>query len=107
MTEKNKNEINVETSNKKKIFFTPRQVIIMFVIFLLGILLIFSSYAWFSTALNVKVKEFNMIVSKNGGLSISYSLINSIVNGLKVIVDLGRSLGSAIRRGSSGKLCPI
>ena len=43
---------------------------------MVGVLLIFSSYAWFSTSLNVKIKEFNMIVSKNSGLSISFDGIN-------------------------------
>ena len=45
-------------------------------IFLLGILLIFSTFAWFSTSLNVRVKTFNMIVTKNSGLSISFDAIN-------------------------------
>ena len=55
--------------------FTQRSVSI-FVIFMVGVLLIFSSYAWFSTSLNVKIKEFNMIVSRNSGLSISFDGIN-------------------------------
>lgn len=55
--------------------FTQRNVTI-FVIFMIGVLLIFSSYAWFSTSLNVKIKEFNMIVSRNSGLSISFDGIN-------------------------------
>ena len=55
--------------------FTRRNVSV-FVIFMVGVLLIFSSYAWFSTSLNVKIKEFNMIVSKNSGLSISFDGIN-------------------------------
>ena len=38
------------------------------VIFFLGVLLIFSAYAWFSTSLNVKVKTFNMIVGQGGGI---------------------------------------
>lgn len=46
------------------------------IIFFLGILLIFSAYAWFSTSLNVKIKTFNMIVSRNSGLSISFDAIN-------------------------------
>ena len=46
------------------------------IIFLLGILLIFSTYAWFSTSLNVKVKTFNMVVTRNSGLSISFDAIN-------------------------------
>ncbi len=46
--------------------------ILMIVAFFVGVVFIVSSYAWFSTALNVKVKNFNMIVSKNSGLSISF-----------------------------------
>lgn len=41
-----------------------------------GILFIFSSYAWFSTNLNVKVKMFKLSVSKNSDLSISFDGIN-------------------------------
>jgi len=48
----------------------------LLIIFFLGILLIFSAYAWFSTTLNVKIKTFNMIVSRNSGLSISFDAIN-------------------------------
>ncbi len=55
--------------------FTRRNLTI-FVIFMIAVLLIFSSYAWFSTSLNVKIKEFNMIVSRNSGLSISFDGIN-------------------------------
>lgn len=60
----------------KKIFKNHKRIILSIVILLLGILFIFSSYAWFSTALNVKIKEFNMVVSKNGGLTISFDAIN-------------------------------
>ena len=48
----------------------------MAIIFVFGVLFIFSSYAWFSTNLNVKIKTFNMIVSRNSGLSISFDAIN-------------------------------
>ena len=52
-------------SMKKRNFFT------MVVLFFVGILLIFSTYAWLSTSLNVKIKNFSMVVSRNSGLSIS------------------------------------
>ncbi|MDD6272014.1 MAG: hypothetical protein PUA90_00645 [bacterium] len=42
----------------------------------LGILLIFSTYAWFSSTLNVRIKTFNMLVSKNAGLEISFDAVN-------------------------------
>ena len=62
-TEKNK-------KRKKKYF------LMLISIFLIGVLLIFSAYAWFSTSLNVRVKTFNMIVTKNSGLTISFDAIN-------------------------------
>lgn len=58
------------TISKHKIFIT------LMVIVALGILVIVSTYAWLSTSLNVKVKNFNMVVSKNSGLSISFDGIN-------------------------------
>ena len=42
----------------------------------MGVLLIFSAYAWFSTALNVQVRTFNMVVTRNSGLTISLDGIN-------------------------------
>jgi len=49
----------------------------MFIIIILfGTLSIFATYAWFSTNLNVKIRTFNMIVTKNDGLSISFDGIN-------------------------------
>ena len=54
----------------------------------------------------LEVKECDL-TKIEGGYTFSGSLINSLVSGIKVFVDLGRSLGTAIRRGSSGKLCPI
>jgi len=43
----------------------------------------------------------------DGGFSLSSAIINSFVKGINTILDLGRSLGTAIRRGSSRKLCSI
>lgn len=42
-----------------------------------------------------------------GGASWSGNLINSIVKGATSFYNIGRSLGSAIRRLVNGKLCPI
>lgn len=53
-----------------------KRFIMIIAIIAIGVLFIFSSYAWFSTALNVKIKQFNMLVTKNGGLSISFDAIN-------------------------------
>ncbi|MEI3529779.1 MAG: bacteriocin [Bacilli bacterium] len=43
----------------------------------------------------------------NGGVSISGTLINAVVKGINVFLDLGRSIGTAIRRVSSGKVCKV
>jgi len=64
------NLIRVIKKDKHKFYLS------IIVIFFLGILLIFSTYAWFSTSLNVRVKTFNMIVTRNSGLSISFDAIN-------------------------------
>lgn len=61
-------EIVKKSSHKSKKILT--------IIFFVGILLIVSTYAWLSTTLNVRVKNFNMIVSKNNGLSVSFDGIN-------------------------------
>lgn len=42
-----------------------------------------------------------------GGISITASLINSLYRGVNSILELGRSLGSAIRRISGGNMCPL
>lgn len=41
------------------------------------------------------------------GGAITGTLINSIVRGINSILELGRSLGSAIRRSTVNNLCPI
>lgn len=66
-----KHKIVKYIKNDKHRFFMS-----IMVIFFLGILLIFSAYAWFSTSLNVQIKTFNMVVSRNSGLSISFDAIN-------------------------------
>ena len=40
-----------------------------------------------------------------GGVNATY--INAIVRGVNTILDIGRSLGSVIRRLTSGNLCPL
>ncbi len=42
-----------------------------------------------------------------GGISITGSLLSSIYKGINSIMDVGRSLGSAIRRAISGSMCPV
>ena len=41
------------------------------------------------------------------GGAISPTLINSIAKGLSLLFELGRAVGSGIRRATSGKTCSI
>lgn len=59
-----------------KLFKRINPRIAMIVIFLCAVLLIFASYAWFSTNLNIKIKTLNMVVAKNSDLTISFDGIN-------------------------------
>ena len=60
----------------KNIIGTHNKNIILLIIMISGILFIVSTYAWFSTNLNVKIDTFKMTVKKNLGLSISLDGIN-------------------------------
>ena len=75
---KNK-ETNVKEKKNNRLVTMVKRVnprVTLAIIFIFGILLIFSSYAWFSTNLNIKIKTFNMVVSRNSDLSISFDGIN-------------------------------
>lgn len=52
----------------------------------------------------MKKEELLQIV---GGVSITGTLLNSIYKVGNMIFEVGRSLGSAIRRAIGGKMCPI
>lgn len=47
------------------------------------------------------------LLSIAGGISITGTFINAIAKGINAILDLGRSLGTAIRRTSANNLCPL
>lgn len=47
------------------------------------------------------------LVNIYGGVNISGSLISAFTRGITVLLDLGRSLGSSIRRVTRGRLCPL
>ncbi len=52
----------------------------------------------------LKQEELLLIV---GGISVTGTLINSLVRGINTFLDLGRSLGTAIRRVMTNKICPL
>ena len=52
----------------------------------------------------IEKKELMQIV---GGISITGTLLNSIYKSINTIMDVGRSLGSAIRRFIGGNMCSV
>ena len=41
------------------------------------------------------------------GLSVSGTLINAFTSGIKIVLEVGRSFGTSLRRIISGNLCSI
>ncbi len=54
----------------------------------------------------MKELDKNQLMEVTGG-TITATLLNAIVRGASVFLDVGRSMGSAIRRFFSGKVCKI
>lgn len=48
----------------------------------------------------------NELMNVSGG-AISGTLISSLTRGINTLLDMGRSLGSAIRRIGSNNVCPL
>lgn len=53
----------------------------------------------------MKLKKEEMLKINGGG--ISGTLINSVIRGINSILELGRSLGTAIRRLTANNLCQL
>ena len=47
------------------------------------------------------------LLKVQGGFSINGTIINAFARGIDAIMDVGRSLGTAIRRWQEGKLCSL
>jgi hypothetical protein len=43
----------------------------------------------------------------SGGINFSGTLINSFTSGIRVVLDVSRSLGTSIRRIMSNRMCPL
>ena len=86
-------------------------VLLVFSIFSMGVLLIFSAYAWFSTALNVQVRTFNMVVTRNSGLTISLDGItyDSFVEISKTILidELQNTYPNNLSQWASNGMIPV
>ena len=55
----------------------------------------------------MKEIKTDKLVLIEGGIDVSGAVINSFTTGIKIILELGRSLGSVLRRGSTGNMCSI
>lgn len=49
--------------------------------------------------------EKKELISVVGGTKITAALLNTAVRGISLILELGRSVGTAIRRFQTGRLC--
>lgn len=50
-------------------------------------------------------KDEELCDISGGALALSSSVINALVAGAKIILEMGRSLGSALKRSISGNNC--
>lgn len=54
-----------------------------------------------------KIESNNLSKIWGGATSVSATVINALVNVIKVLKDAGYSLGSGIRRISENNICPL
>lgn len=55
----------------------------------------------------MKKVDKDYLVNIKGGMTFNSTMINALVKGGKLLFELGRSLGTSIRRVIGGKTCPI
>ena len=53
------------------------------------------------------INEENDLFKISGGVNVSGSIINAFAKGIESLLNVGRSLGTAIRRLYNGNLCSI
>lgn len=51
--------------------------------------------------------ENKELLNVNGGWSINASFLNAMSRAITLVINMGRSLGSAIRRTMNGSLCKV
>lgn len=51
------------------------------------------------------IKNEEELFDISGGINLTSSIITAIVQGAKIVLELGRSLGSAIKRSITGNVC--
>ena len=53
---------------------------------------------------NLDEEKLNLL---SGGETITGTLVTALTSGVKALFDVGRSLGSSVRRLSSDEICPL
>ncbi len=51
--------------------------------------------------------ERDYLITVIGGANISGAILNALIRAVNAALEVGRSLGSSIRRGISGKKCSV
>lgn len=111
--EKNKkSKKTVNTKKKNKSIEKPRNFNLWLVVtFLTGVLLIISTYAWFSASLDVRIRFFDMTVATDTGIFISLDGIDFsssiVVSDDSVIYDLKSTYPNHTNQWPSGGLWPV
>ncbi len=60
-----------------------------------------------SVMVSMQVLEEKELLQIVGGINITASLLSAIVRGVNTIYEIGKSVGSALRRVQAGKICPV
>ena len=53
------------------------------------------------------ILEKESLIKIEGGGLLSGTVLNALIKGVGTILDLGRSLGTALRRLKTGNVCPV
>lgn len=56
---------------------------------------------------SLEQKELYCLIGGSNGVSLTGTLVNALTGAIKALFDVGRNLGSAIRRISCDEMCPI
>ena len=54
-----------------------------------------------------KINKTKMKQISGGALSLNGTIINSLIRYINVFFEIGKALGSAIRRNKAGTICPV
>lgn len=54
-----------------------------------------------------KINKNKMKQISGGALSLNGTIINSLIRYVNVFFEIGKALGSAIRRNKAGTICPV